>query len=209
MALVPLALGCGGQDYEPSEVAGRCSEIDEAAPSGPLIAASTPDSGAAASPQYCFARQLLPQTCSDPADPREGQVACVVVESRPLEAGLSCDCQAPGRTDPEPAAISDEMRASGDCLCEIVQLSGAEADACRTQTSVVGSIAGFCYVDPAQNLGSADLVAICPSAERRAIRFVGSPALATDGTVWMRCSICVDQEAPASGRCSQQARTGP
>jgi hypothetical protein len=70
--------------------------------------------------------------------------------------------------------------ANGDCLdfqlCELAALTPGSEDyeSCLAADNATGN--GWCYVDPAQGLGSADQVAGCPVGEERRIRFAGSAA---------------------------------
>jgi hypothetical protein len=156
----------------------------------------------------CVPRKLPVQTCADTTDPRDGQVSCTVIEGRAIDPGRTCNCDLPGRRDPDPADIQEQMRTGNWCLCGITQLSGADAEACRNDTSDIIAPAGWCYVDPDQGLGSPNFVAACDATEKQRLRFVGGPQpVAPVSTVWVRCAYCADRDAPAdsgTGACQQR-----
>jgi hypothetical protein len=150
----------------------------------------------------CFSRTL-------PRD-EQGHVPCSIVEAQHASdaSASACNaCEGPGRKpiDPEKAkliaGVSQDSGCSGgacNCFCEVEQLSGSALEACQNDLSPVpvdpatGSIAnGFCYVDattvPAT--GAPELVASCPSTERRMIRIVGEEPERTGSTMFITCTI--------------------
>ncbi len=107
----------------------------------------------------------------------DGQVPCVVLEARRLNAGEVCDCAATGRSPASPEQITDDVAAAGDCICAITQMPEADIPTC--QTSSAPNLDGWCYVDPTQeddaaarSLQCTIVKANCPSVEHF-IRFVG------------------------------------
>ena len=109
-------------------------------------------------------------------------------QCRVLEVGQgSCDCERPGRrTIPEAnqAAVAEELAAlcaeqgrdcATACACEITPLTGDALDACRTE-SEPSTGDGWCYISPAQGLGSAELVEHCPESQRSTVRVIGAAA---------------------------------
>ncbi|WP_231864560.1 hypothetical protein [Sorangium cellulosum] len=138
----------------------------------------------------CLPRTLTPDT--------EQQVSCLILEARNSQG--QCNCADPrklGRLDVTGAhtAAKDEVlsldiaKASGwDCVCEIQQLEGDGAVACRTSVSDDIDVHGWCYVDPAIRLGEASLVADCPSTEQRKIRFTGQGEAQQGATLFITCS---------------------
>ena len=147
---------------------------------------------------YCLPRKLPVETCTDAADPRNGQVSCTLIEAvrRP---GKGCDCDSPGRRVPDPSVVREEMRGGWDdmCLCEITQLSGSDGQVCRNDTSDIIAPAGWCYVEPARGLGNPNLVRMCGDTEKQVMRIVGGPRpTAPASTVWIHCGYCVDRDAP-------------
>jgi hypothetical protein len=117
----------------------------------------------------------------------DGTLACTVIEARlPDEAG--CSCGAAGHAELSSSSVRSFVEGElssrnhcGDvtgidcsdyCLCEIVELTGAEGDECRNFVGeAMGS--GYCYVDPDRGYGNPELVASCPDSSRQLIRFVG------------------------------------
>jgi hypothetical protein len=150
------------------------------------------------------------------------QVPCVVVETRAKNSNgeNSLDCQSGGnpsggRRPVEDAvrnAVQAELVSSGVCyldqtpkaerrgtvpcssysMCEIEQLAGADATECLSG-SPTASKAGYCYVDPNQDLGDPSLVATCPANQKRRLRFVSNsgpsevPTPMNDTTLFIAC----------------------
>jgi hypothetical protein len=140
----------------------------------------------------CLNRELEPK--------ENDQVSCLILEAR--RTGGACSCDAADSRQPvspvhEPAvdaALADENAASAewDCFCEIPQLKGEALEACRTEADGSPALAsmqegGWCYVDAAT--GSGELVASCPSTERRMIRFIGDGEVQPSATAFITCSV--------------------
>jgi hypothetical protein len=137
----------------------------------------------------------LPRSLSVDAS---GRIPCFMVEA--VRGTCSCD-SASGRaavSDALDAAIRRQMErtsacggttgvvCSDFCLCMIVQLEGAALTTCQTDVSAIGP-PGFCYVDPAQDAGTADLVAACPETEKRELRVLGGETPATGALIFLAC----------------------
>ena len=79
-----------------------------------------------------------------------------------------------------------------DCTCElqqVQQVQGANApEALRScqQDAAPSGLEGWCYVDPARGIGSAELVSSCAASERRRLRLLGS-GLAEGASVLLVC----------------------
>ena len=136
----------------------------------------------------CLPRALEPSVCVPEDDPTYGQVPCLILEVRNLEEGETCSCDMPGRAVPNPEAVTDDVREAGDCVCEITQLGGEARTACASEvdTSKIDGD-GWCYVDPAQELGNPEIVEKCPATERRLIRFVNEGNAQKDALVFITC----------------------
>jgi len=152
----------------------------------------------------CLPRKLAVDT--------EGKVPCAIVESISKTADANwCNCEANGRTKPLPeleSAIKNALRneqmcdvgalPSCDtfCFCQLNQLTAGtpNGDRCLTQLNVEKNspAPGFCYVDPSQNQGNADVVAACPGTEKRIIRIIGASekylSAPAPGRVFYACS---------------------
>ncbi|HTN82687.1 MAG TPA: hypothetical protein VL242_03355 [Sorangium sp.] len=142
--------------------------------------------------------QCLPRTLTP--DPK-GQVSCLILEARNTQGACNCG-DTPARTDvtEEHKAARDKVledpiaQAAGwDCVCEIQQLVGTEADACRNDPSdnvrVDGNpVNGWCYIDPSIRIGNEDIVASCPPTERRIIRFTNEGEAQQGATLFITCS---------------------
>ena len=158
----------------------------------------------------CFAKQLMPV-------PSTGAVRCHLIEAvKSPSCDPSCATVdgAPirGRSPISSAehgtiaAIeqSPEAAVAGwNCFCEIDQLSdtnssGQRTDAlhhCLTDTAdsftddFGDQVAGWCYVDPSAESGANEqLVADCPAAEQRRIRFIGEGDPVGGSTTFITCS---------------------
>ncbi|XXZ11905.1 hypothetical protein WMF18_37800 [Sorangium sp. So ce315] len=149
----------------------------------------------------CLPRTLTPEAGDPTENPTAGQVQCLILEARNTQGQCSCDDRA-ARGD-----VTDDHRAAEkkifedpiakvagwDCVCEIQQLTGNEANACRNDPSdnvkVDGNeVHGWCYVDPSIRLGSPDIVASCPPTERRIIRFTNEGEAQPGATLFITCS---------------------
>ncbi|WP_437733033.1 hypothetical protein [Sorangium sp. So ce1335] len=141
----------------------------------------------------CLPRTLTPNN--------EGQVSCLILEARNTQGQCRCD-DTPARVEvPElHQAAKDKVLddpiaqvAGWDCVCEIEQLAGDQATACRNDPSdnvKVGGedVHGWCYVDPSIRVGSPDIVASCPPTERRIIRFTNEGEAQQGATLFITCS---------------------
>ncbi len=148
--------------------------------------------------------QCLPEA---PRTFSNGQgAACVVIDGRKANGACICDAER-GRAAIEArfASAEAEARASDsakqlgwDCFCEIVQLGGAEGEACRNGENGPKP-PGFCYVDPTTTppTGNPALAAACPDDERHLLRFSGlaaAPVAMNDGAEAYRitCDVPCD-----------------
>ena len=148
-------------------------------------------------------RPLLREQCLPEAlliSSMNGQTACRAIE---VFNASSCNCNnEPGRLTARDELLTDEMKALGNCRCEIVQLIGDAQSVCRTQVNPPPNAAnGWCYVDPAQQ-GDAvcDLVRSCPADQQRRIRFATSNSEPRPGaTAFLNCIL--PPIAPSPSRC--------
>ena len=140
----------------------------------------------------CLGRSLTPDD--------EGRVPCRIVEARSAEV---CDCNANGRapiepTDPIVSQAKQNPRCGVmdcNCLCEIVQTAGDDLEACQNDPSPAPANAngetvhGWCYIDATTvaPTGNPDLVALCPEAARRTIRYLGGAKDSHGGWRIVRC----------------------
>jgi hypothetical protein len=70
------------------------------------------------------------------------------------------------------------------CLCELEQLT---SDACRSELDPNPALAGYCYVDPAKDLGSAELTDACPQGQKRMLRLLGEGVPAEGARTFLVC----------------------
>jgi len=146
-------------------------------------------------------RQPLGEQCLPIALPVDttGQTPCSVVE---VFNGPFCQCDTdPGRRAAPDALLTEEMKVTGSCRCEILQLAGSAQSTCLTQLDPPGTSGGWCYVDPAQQSdGNCDLVRTCPTDQQRRIRFPSvSSAPRPGATTYLRCEQ--PPIAPSPSRC--------
>ncbi|HET9934487.1 MAG TPA: hypothetical protein VFQ35_27475 [Polyangiaceae bacterium] len=120
----------------------------------------------------------------------EGRARCAVVEVFPSV----CRCAgAPGERTPSPAvdlAVRSHLQAAGApfacdavCVCALDQLDGAALASCQNDEQP-NAPPGFCYVDPSQGVGSAELVRDCTTSDARRLRYVGE-RFPGNGSAWM------------------------
>ena len=134
----------------------------------------------------------------------EGNLPCVIVEAS-LPADGECNCT----SERVRAVLSDglqevvrghmleadycqsEADCAKYCLCEVPtarSADGADAqDDCRNNAVTVPETKGWCYVDPAQDLGNPELVANCPDTGRRRLRFVGGSDVEPGPVTFLVC----------------------
>ncbi|WP_437596374.1 hypothetical protein WMF28_27740 [Sorangium sp. So ce590] len=144
----------------------------------------------------CLPRALQPNGA--------GQVSCLVLEARSVPDGqCRCDGLAARRKVPsenlaaERMVLDDPVAAANgwNCVCEVEQLSAPdELKACQdtippAPVEVGGEkVHGWCYVDPRLGLGKDEVVAKCPSTERRQVRFTGDGEARDGATQFVLCS---------------------
>jgi hypothetical protein len=133
--------------------------------------------------------------CLPAALPSEG-AACKIIEATNVGAS-GCNCDTAMARSPVPAADACFMAAAEadpldqtarwNCFCEITETTGASLGDCQSNFNVAGTTNGWCYLDPTVTPASAPLVASCPAAEQRGLRFTGTGAPATGATIFLAC----------------------
>jgi hypothetical protein len=148
-------------------------------------------------------RSLVREPCSPevlPVHATNGQTACRIIE---VFNTSSCTCNTePGRITASDDVLTDEMKAFGNCRCEIMQLSGPAQSACLAQVNPgPDTPSGWCYVDPAQQSdASCELVRSCPADQQRRIRFISRDSEPRPGaTAFLNCAL--PPSAPFPSRC--------
>jgi hypothetical protein len=142
-------------------------------------------------PTGCLPRSLMVDDA--------GRVPCTIIEAVPT----TCTCDAArGRasvSDVMDAAVRGHLELTSDCggttgvdcsdfcLCAIIQLEGSALTACQNDSTATDP-PGFCYIDPSQNAGAAELVSDCPETTKRRFRFLGSDTPATDALTFIACA---------------------
>jgi hypothetical protein len=140
-------------------------------------------------------KEALVATCLPrPLAPEENQeVPCTVVEALiPPPGGMCGACGEDGRRPLEgptanvTGAVIEELTAKGlcgegtgvncdeYCMCEIIQFTGADLDACQDQPIDDETRSGYCYVDRSpENEAADELLKDCPDTQQQIIRFMG------------------------------------
>lgn len=146
--------------------------------------------------------QCLPRPL--PVEP-DGSVPCAVVEVVPRAPGGACSCDAAkGRLSFDeddaklPSAVRSQMASDSKCgpntgldcselcMCKLASLEDDSLAACRAG-SESPDIYGYCYIEPAKQLGSESLVAHCPEAEQRMLRYMGDGVPANGSVLFTAC----------------------
>ncbi|HEY4157320.1 MAG TPA: hypothetical protein VGM29_04450, partial [Polyangiaceae bacterium] len=156
--------------------------------------------------------QELDEQAVNPSDPSQGlTVPCTVVEATPLSGAACGDCvAADGRSDVAASLLTKvqaNMQTEGQCdvagapacssfcYCQILQESGAAADACRRDPVTAASSSsvppGFCYIS------GSSIDAHCTS-----------DAECSTGTCSAATSTCVESAALAQCPASQRHLLG-
>jgi hypothetical protein len=171
--------GCAESDDAGHTETGRCGS--DAQRAGPVFVDRIP------SAHDCLAR---------PLNQEQGRLrGCVIAEAM----AAPCDCDPNLGRVPAPSgvdlAVRNNVSASGGgsvecadlCVCEVLQFEGAELEACQTDpdASLPG---GFCYIDPAAGVGSAELVADCPAGYARRLRYGGGTPPGAGGQWFAACT---------------------
>ncbi len=171
----------------------------------------------------CLPRRLEPDD--------EGNLPCAVVEAMKSNSPY-CDCAAKGRTPVEgnlKNAVIEELKGldlcaeeegvatsmglcENLCLCKLQQLQNNKDCLERPGIETESATPGYCYIDPEQGFGSAELVEDCRSTEKRLLRFIGrEPALAPapNAAVFIACAgaAYVAQEGAPAGEAGAPAAT--
>jgi hypothetical protein len=130
-------------------------------------------------------------------------VACHVAEiEADIADGDTCDCATHGLSNAN-SAVSQKAYADLQskglcgsaplpaceryCVCELPELTGDTLTSCLNDPNYAGTDTGYCYVDPAQNAGSALVVESCPATRKRVVRFSGD-APSAGATPFVDCA---------------------
>ena len=72
--------------------------------------------------------------------------------------------------------MTDDVRALDRCVCEVMQLEGAERTICQKETTPKVALNGWCYVDPNQDGDASEcsMVEKCQPTDRRILRHMGA-----------------------------------
>jgi hypothetical protein len=134
-----------------------------------------------------------------------GNVPCIVIEAL-TSADAGCSEETGRRTieetldgQPNPAynavlaaQASEFANENWKLFCEIVQLPGNEACLNDPDPKSSAQANGWCYIDGGAEtgipIGNPELVASCPDAEKRLMRFVGAGEGRTGATLIITCS---------------------
>jgi len=111
----------------------------------------------------------------------DGEVSCVILEVFNPADGESCRCEGDpkfrGRATPTPEVLAANpgLEPYGSCVCEVLQLKGAQRTSCLNDAAPAPDVSGWCYVDPNQseNPAQCKLVKACEPTKKRIIRYVG------------------------------------
>jgi hypothetical protein len=152
----------------------------------------------------CLARSLTTHA--------DGRVDCFVLEARTLASADSCAAACGPPRAPLAASDVHVIAAKADpfyatlkwnCFCSVAQALGppgksgkpTDLEACQTQelepvlNEAGKPVDGWCYVDATAvpPLGNPEIVAACPSSEKRLLRFVGKASPASGATTFLWC----------------------
>ncbi|MBK8257120.1 MAG: hypothetical protein IPK82_31170 [Polyangiaceae bacterium] len=137
--------------------------------------------------------QCLPRV---PVGDVSGAYPCVIVEGR-MDDECNCD---KGRTEVNSIrqSLVDELKANPDlpnynCFCEVVQLTEAEGEECRSNPTdsveVNGQpLHGFCVVSSTDKTADLEVLQGCGNKSPGGIRFVGDPQEPHGQTYSMLCN---------------------
>jgi hypothetical protein len=144
--------------------------------------------------------RCLPRTLEVHKD--TGNVPCVVVEAF-NDARCNCDNE-PGRITAKEDVVTDDMRAIGNCHCEILQLTDQAQRECKTNLNPPANVGnGWCYVDPQFgpdlkfDQAQCAVVRSCPATEKRLIKFINTNSEPRPGATAF--IMCQEKSFPTTG----------
>jgi hypothetical protein len=148
--------------------------------------------------------RCLPRTLE--VDPVTGNVPCIVIEAF-NDAACKCDTE-PGRITAKGDVVTDDMRAVGNCFCEIKQLQGITNDSpqrvCKTNLNPPANTGdGWCYVDPQFgpdgmfDQAQCAVVRSCPVTDKRLIKFINTNSEPRPGATAF--IMCQEKSFPSTG----------
>lgn len=118
------------------------------------------------------------------------RVSCAAVEVLPAPCNCAVQEGERAATPAVDLAVRSQLKAVGAafgcedvCVCSLTQLEGSSLSGCQDNVQA-SAPPGFCYIDPAQGVGSAELVSDCPTSSQRALRFLGART-PENGNTWM------------------------
>ena len=149
----------------------------------------------------CLPRTLEVDTVEN--SPTNGNVPCIVVEAFNAQMCPNCSAE-PGRKPADETIVTEDMKKTGNCFCEIKQLTGDRQRACKTNLNPPSQgDSGWCYVDPQYGpTGMFDqqqcaVVRSCPPAEKRLIKFINTNSEPRPGAT--AHIMCQEKAFPSSG----------
>jgi hypothetical protein len=186
--LLPIAgwlmcVACGGQS-ETAGGSGHGPDASDAAGAG----GTRGDGGLDASVSVLLV-SLRGQGCLASALPvgTDGSVMCRIAEAVPA-ASAPTGCSSAGRAPADDAlvqAVRGKLAEVGACastdptcsdftVCQLAPAVGQALTECLQNPTPDASVSGWCYVDPAQGLGTATAIPYCSDVQPRTIRVLGA-----------------------------------
>jgi hypothetical protein len=142
-----------------------------------------------------------------------GAAPCNIIEGYNPAGNQTCTCEGDaahlGRVTPAASMIPPLVAEQYGCICQIVQLTGAQLTSCQNNVTMAPAANGWCYVDPSQSTssditGSCAIVNQCAATDKRIVRFSQSAEPRPGATVFVSCDPKAMSAPPAT-----PARTCP
>jgi hypothetical protein len=139
---------------------------------------------------------------------QNGEVGCAILEAYKPNGNQAYNCETDsmhlGRVTASHVLVTPEITAAFPCICEMLQLRGAQLTSCQNQIAMDVTANGWCYVDPAQSTipdltEACNIVRDCAPTEERKIRFSPSAERRAGASTFLNCAPRVLSLAPNAG----------
>ncbi|HEY4107170.1 MAG TPA: hypothetical protein VGM44_24895, partial [Polyangiaceae bacterium] len=130
----------------------------------------------------------------------DSSAACIVFAA--ANTGGTCACSGAGRSPVDATVVSrvtfqlelegacgfeSGVDCASFCVCEVAPAEGPNRDDCVNSVTPAASTTGWCYVAPADGIGSIDVVADCPDGQQERLRLLGDAQPVAGESLFLAC----------------------